>query len=284
MNLGKRLILSAASLALLVQPAIGGAEVTGYSNPNDPALTLVPSNLIWSNQARQAATELKNHLHHQLKSELLNQRAKGATRIVKVYSNISPSFKNRDWKTYTKDIRQYKIKGYDSQNRLVRTSRSFPVQSNMLAASLVYLKQDRCSLVEFSLFNLSTWWNGTCSIAIESENRMLRAALWSWLHIVDNPLSLSQRTENSIKDCFDLGAPFSISGTKFTCPALKLKYGLDETVDLVHYEALGGFRFTVNQKAKTFKVLYLAPDFQYLADLGSWDKDYYWISFSGINE
>lgn len=259
------------------------SQSQGYENPAEPALTLVPETLTWSNEALAAAESLKSYLQSKLLSEIKLQKTKGATNLVKVYSSISPSFKTRDWKIYLKDLRPYKIKGFNSKGKLVRTSKLFPMQSNMMAASMVYLEQDKCSLTKLNLLKPDTWWTTKCSIYMPPSEKFLRTALRSWIHMTDNPPTFAQPAEEGIKDCFALGAKYSVIGSQFVCPALKTKYGLPETVDLYHLEALGGYQITVDTNLNSYKVLYLAPDFQALADLAAWDKTTHWITFSGFN-
>jgi hypothetical protein len=256
----------------------------GYEKPGDPALTFVPETLSWSEQAFTAADSLETYLESKLLKEIQIQRAKGATTLVKVYSKISPSFKNRDWRIYLKDVRQYKILGYNSKNKLVRTSKLFPAQSNMMAAAMVYLEQDKCSLKEYNLLKPDTWWQTKCSIFIPPKDKLLRAALRSWIHMTDNPASFAKPAENSVFDCLALNAKYSVSGTKLTCQALRDKYGLPETVALYYWELLGGYQITIDTSKNTYKVLYLKPDFQALADLAAWDETSHWITFSGISD
>ena len=280
-RLRKHSILCAlALLAMLVSNATANAG-DGFQSPTDSRLVSVPADLSWNSKALNSATEAEKYFKSRLDSEVRLQKSQGAVRLQKIYSPISPTYGSIDWKTYVPDIREYKIRGYDANNKLVRTSGAFPEPTSMLlAASLIYLEQDQCSLKSFNLFDIGTWWQTSCTVKTHTPAEFLRAALRSWLRMTDGPGALASFPRQQLDLCFEMNGKFAIKGDLLTCPGLSKYFNSQIAVLLRFRDVQGGYEIVVNEKAKTYSTKYFAPDFQKLAKQAIWNNQLAAITFS----
>ena len=245
-------------------------------------LTNVPKDIDWSTKALTAASMAQENFKSKLSSELKTQKSQGAVRLEKSYSSADPAFSSTDWRNYVQDIRPYKIKGFDSNNRLVRISETFPEPTGFMAASMVRLANNKCSLKDFKIFDFGTWWQTSCSIETPSPSDFLRASLRSWLRMTDGPISFASFPQQQLDLCFEMNAKFKITGKQLSCPSLSKYFNSQTTVNLYFLASQGGYEITVNEKAKTYTTRYFAPDFYTLATYAKWDKQLATITFTPI--
>jgi len=245
-------------------------------------LTNVPKDINWSAKALTAAAMAQEYFKSKLSSEIKAQKSQGAVRLEKSYSQADPSFSSTDWRNYVQDIRPYKIKGFDSNNRLVRISETFPEPTSFMAASMVRLGQNKCSLKGFNLFDSGTWWQTSCSIETPSQSDFLRASLRSWLRMTDGPISFASFPQQQLDLCFEMKAKFKITGQQLSCPSLSKYFNSQTTANLYFLDSQGGYEITVNEKARTYTTRYFAPDFYTLATYAKWDKQLATITFTPI--
>jgi hypothetical protein len=242
--------------------ATGSVEIT---NPKDSTFLSIPKNISWSPEAKKLATRSIALLRQEIRQELNSLKSDGAVTIEKVYeSTIPPQYSN--WKDYVPDIRSYKLKGYDLEGNLVRTTSSNPIQRNLISSWLVTLENDTCSFSTFNIFDFRTWFTKACSITKPKEESYLRAALRGYISMTDNPQSISAWAIANIRDCFAQNGSYSIQKGMFTCPANAKYYsGQVIPIDLYFKSDLGGYEITLNKSAQKAKVKLLPPDFYALA-------------------
>lgn len=245
-------------------------------------LTSVPKDIRWSTKALTAEAMAHDYFRSKISSELKAQKSQGAVKLEKSYSPADPAFSSTDWRNYLQDIRPYKIKGFDSNNRLVRTSDTFPEPTSLMAASMVRLAQNSCSLKDFNIFDFTTWWQTSCSIGTPSQGDFLRASLRSWLRVTDGPISFASFPQQQLDLCFEMKAKFTITGKQLSCPSLSKYFGSQTTANLYFLDSQGGYEITVNEKARTYTTRYFAPDFYTLATYAKWDKQLASITFTPI--
>ena len=254
----------------------------GSKANNVQCLTSIPKDISWGTKALRAASMAQDYFSIKLSNELKAQKSQGAVRLEKIYSAADPAFSSIDWRNYLQDIRPYKIKGFDSNNRLVRTSETFPEPTSFMAASMVRLGQNECSLKDFNIFDFGTWWQTSCSIETPSKSDFLRASLRSWLRMTDGPISFASFPQQQLDLCFEMKAKFKITGKRLSCPSLSKYFNSQTTVNLYFLDSQGGYEITVNEKARTYTTRYFAPDFYILAKYAKWDKQLASITFTPI--
>jgi hypothetical protein len=274
------LIVSALSVLLVNLGQSAATTGVGYASPNDPALKHVPTTLSWSASAQKAASDGQRYFESMLLREIRLQKSKGSVKLRKIYSTVSPEYAGTDWRSYLPEVRDYRIRGFDSENRLVRTSDPFPAPTSLMAAKLVYLQQDECSLREFNLFNIATWWQKVCSIKIHPKEQFLRASLRSWLRMTDDPISFARFPQQQLDICFEMKSKFTVTGKTLTCPELSKYFNSITSVKLYFLDPQGGYEIVVDKKTKTYKTKYFAPDFQKLSTYASWNDQLATITFS----
>lgn len=252
----------------------------GYESPNDPVLKLVPTSISWTKSAFEAASAGERYFESALKREIKLQKSKGSVKLQKVYSKISPEYATTDWRNYLPDIREYRIRGFDSKNRHTRTSEPLPVPTSLMSAKLVYLQQDECSLREFNLFNTATWWQTACSIKVHSKEQFLRASLRSWLRMTDDAISFASFPQQQLDLCFKMKGKFTLTGKSLTCPALSKYFNSQTRVKLYFLDTQGGYEIVVDKKARTYETRYFSPDFEKLAAYASWNEQLATITFN----
>lgn len=245
-------------------------------------LTSIPKDISWSTQALTAEAKAHDYFKSKLAIELKVQKSQGAVKLEKSYAPADPAFSSTDWSKYLQDIRPYKIKGFDSNNRLVRTSDTFPEPTSLMAASMVRLAQNKCSLKDFNIFDFGTWWQTSCSIETPSQGDFLRASLRSWLRVTDGPISFASFPKQQLDLCFEMKAKFKITGRQLSCPSLSKYFGSQTTANLYFLGSQGGYEISVNEKARTYTTRYFAPDFYTLATYARWDKQLASITFTPI--
>ena len=271
------------SALFFVSMSIGLSSATPideYKSPNDPELKFVPTTISWSKSALEAASEAEKYFESTLKHEIKLQKSKGAVRLQKVYGKVSPEYETTDWQNYLPDIREYRIRGFDSKNRHIRTSEPLPVPTSLMSAKLVYLQQDECSLREFNLFNTATWWQTACSITVHPKEQFLRASLRSWLRMTDDAISFASFPQQQLELCFSMKGRFTLTGKTLNCPALSKYFNSQTRVKLYFLDTQGGYEIVVDKKARTYETSYFSPDFKKLATYASWNEQLATITFN----
>ena len=254
----------------------------GSKANNVQCLTSIPKDISWGTKALRAASMAQDYFSIKLSNELKAQKSQSAVRLEKIYSPADPAFSSTDWRNYVEDIRPYKIKGFDSNNRLVRTSETFPEPTSLMATYMVRLGQNKCSLKDFNLFDFGTWWQTSCSIETPSQSDFLRASLRSWLRMTDGPISFASFPQQQLDLCFEMKAKFKITGKQLSCPSLSKYFNSQTTANLYFLDSQGGYEIRVNEKARTYTTRYFAPDFYTLAKYAKWDKQLATITFTPI--
>ena len=138
-------LLGLATTQVSATTSLAAGLCSGTQAKTAQCLTNVPKDINWSAKALSDASMAQEYFKSKLSTELKAQKSQGAVRLEKSYSPANPAFSSTDWRNYVKDIRPYKIKGFDSSNRLVRTSETFPEPTSLMAASMVRLSQNKCS-------------------------------------------------------------------------------------------------------------------------------------------
>ncbi len=278
-----RIYLTALFISLMAASSTLAGEPEGVLSPLDPSLTTVPTDIRWSEPALETAGTAINYFRFKLTSEINIQKSKGAVKLEKIYSKVSPEYSQLNLKNYGLDLRPYIIKGFDSRNRLVRTSNFFPEPTSLMASHMVHLSHDKCSLKDFSLFDVETWWQTTCEVVLPSKTSFLRASLRSWLRMTDGPVSFASFPQQQLDICFKSRTTFTLIGQELKCPALSKYFNSQTTVDLHYLQPQGGYEITVNEKVRTFSTKYFAPDFYKLAIFAKWNQQLATITFTSSN-
>ncbi len=254
-------------------------DIINDINQTEYSKISVPADLKWSKSALIAAKKEQQYVYGVLKKELEAQRKSGAVKVSKVYQKYHTE-EYSDWRKYVPDIRDYQIAGYTRADRQVRLSELYLIGGPDLASKLVYLKQDTCSLRDFNLFDVETWFIEKCSITVESPQKVLRAALRTKMAMSSPANEARAFIRQLVEVCLQSEYPFTISGRTMICPKLALDWQGFSTIQLDGYLLSGGWKINVDQNKRTATLKYLPPKFQDWADTATWDSESNVIRFS----
>jgi hypothetical protein len=239
----------------------------------------VPADLTWSASALYAAKREQQYVYGVLKQELEAQRKSGAIRVSKIYRTYHTD-EYKDWKKYVPEIRDYQIAGYSRSNLQKRVADLYQIGGPDLQRKLVYLKQDNCSLLDFNLFDIDTWFVEKCSITVGSPGKFLRAALRTKMAMGSAANQSRAWFRELVDACLRSEYPYKISNGIMNCPKLAKDSPGFNSIELEGYLLSGGWKFTVNQTKNTATLKYLPPKFQEWADTATWDANSKIVRFS----
>jgi hypothetical protein len=253
-------------------------RVTVYT-PESLSHPTIQGNLRFSHRLQSNAEQIMATQRKTLERGYAALLNRGAVRVRVVYGkswNEIPLklFKYGDKTAFV----SWQLVGYSHAGKVVGKSEIFPIDPGSNANFLTRPTSNECSLLEFNLFDLGTWFqNDVCSTRSPSAKEFLRVALGDYL--IKSDFGIGGWELEQLKFALEPGHQISIKDGFLVCPDLAKNFNGVDQIALAKKESLGGYSFTVDLKARTAAFYYLAPDQQMMASRAAKIPGQPWIYF-----
>ncbi len=251
------------------------------TNERSPLLSAIPKTIVITKHESEEIAKAQRFVYSEIKTEIEHQKSLGATKLTKTFIS-EDNYSYPDWKEYVPEIRQYVIKGFAEDGKLVRTSAPLASDLPNLASRLVYLEQNECILRDFSLFDLDTWFTPKCHIKFESKSDYIRASLRTAIAMSGlGPWALGQTPYEQMQDCFNNKYSFTVKSGYFSCPQ-NVRFWPEPSstsFPLILKTYKGGYVIKIDVKTRSATMTYYAPNFVEVARHAFWSKGSSVINF-----
>jgi len=264
-------LLALACVLAIPKSSIAVTNTTNQvviTNERSPLLSAIPKTLVITKHESEEIAKAQRFVYSEIKTEIEHQKSLGATKLTKTFIS-EDNYSYPDWKEYVPEIRQYVIKGFAEDGKLVRTSAPLASDLPNLASRLVYLEQNECILRE-------------CHIKFESKSDYLRASLRTAIAMSGlGPWALGQTPYEQMQDCFNNKYSFTVKSGYFSCPQNVRFWPAPSSTSfpliLKTYE--GGYVIKIEVKTRSATMTYYAPNFVEVARHAIWSKGSSVINF-----
>ena len=272
------------SLCLVASAQASGDSITqvgrvtvyipeSFSNP------VSKRNLRFSKQLRADAEQIMATQRKSLERAYSSLRNRGAVRVKVLYGEpwndlALKLFKYSDKTAFV----SWQLVGYSASGKVLGKTPVFPKYPGSNANFLTRPTKNECTLLEFNLFDLGTWFHTeTCSVKSPPAKEFLGVALGDYL--LKSDFGIGGWELQQLKFALEPGHRISIQNGYFVCPDLAKYFGGSTRIPLSVKESLGGYSLKVDLKARTAVFKYVAPDQQMMADRAEKIPGQPWIYF-----
>lgn len=251
------------SWALAAAPDMAADQKGGQVTVVLASPVSIPRNLSWNEAALNSARQIIANQKSDLLSAIRNLKQNGSTQIHVVYgkqSLSSPAF--RDTMQYGTKFLPWHLEGYPLDPQLMTTE--FPLDQVDMANYLTKLKNERCSLVDFSIWTLETWFQPEpCSVTTPSPEEFLRASLATALK--KSTIDIGSFELAQLKTAMAPESHTKISNGNLICLELGSVFAGKTAIPLSFRSPVGGYEISVNLSSRTAVFRFIGPDLKVLA-------------------
>lgn len=267
----KRVTTMLALVAILVGSttsiAAAASQVEVQGGGVGDSISQVTTELNWTPAGITAADKVIAYQAKRLEKALERLRNKGATTVY-----VRELYGDDTWAENAFLKPAEKLRSYELRARVGKNKRAVIQPAPMssapgIASRLVHLKQSKCSLLDFNLFNPASWFADRCAIVKPAASTYLRYSLISWLYYSQSE-DLWRYRIGQLQTILDERLSFKVEGNCLVAPGLAKAYPSDPEVSCIpiaYEQATSGYKIEASSDHKSLRFVKLAPDVKAIA-------------------
>jgi hypothetical protein len=274
--------VTAGIIGLLVQtpfadPAHADDPVTVVTYSMEVSMNKVSTSLPWSAEGLHAANVMISRAKKRLGKKIDMVKRSGG---ISMWTQKDTTQDDPSVMALTSKKQVHRISLWATMNNGKKKFLGLlPSDSKNLAEGLIDLKTQHCSLLDFNLFDVTTWWVKKCQVKVPTAPQYLRYALIANLFYAE-PGQQYQFNIGELRNIAANGFQFQVLNGNIVSSSLAALTMGGNSLPLHQSSLIGGYDISVGADGKSFTYTELPPDLSALAKAAKLSDDGSYIQFN----